>query len=258
MKTSSKILLAGALTLVAIMASFAIYVKASVMPEASPLFSNNNVIHATGDYSEEIRDISGFNAIHAGEGIQVYVTQADEFYVKVVAREDILGHIITEVQNGTLKIKHKPGFRIRKAGKQEVFIEMPEITGLQSSSGAGVYSKDILKGQAIELGVSSGALLKAHIDYKQVDASSSSGAEMTIKGYCKEGEFDASSGAQINASELNVDEVHAEASSGASIKLGQVKAFSANASSGGAIKYKGEPVLREINLSSGGSAKPYE
>lgn len=248
MKTSSKILLAGLAFVLLSSFGMMIYVRANISS-----YSATEVYYAKGDPIEQYRDINGFEGISTAEGINVYVTQADMFEVKVIADDDVIDRLITNVSEGDLKIYFEG--KVKSVSKKEVHIKMPVIDNLQASSGAGIKTEGLIKGNELEAGVSSGAWMDIKIDYKELEASSSSGANISIEGDAEEGEFDASSGANIKAGNLNVGEADTDVSSGANISLGDVKELSVDASSGGGVRYKGQPVMNDIDLSSGGNVK---
>jgi hypothetical protein len=247
MKTSSKILLSGVLFV--FFSSFGLLVYLN----ANTLDFNSDVFYAKGEPVEQVRNVKGFTEVSTSESIDVYITQAKEFAVKVIADDDIIDRLITKVEGDELKIYFEGN--VKNVSKKEVHISMPIIEELNSSSGAALKTMDVISGEGLEANVSSGAHMKIYIDYNEFESSASSGAHMSVKGEVKEGEFEASSGASINAENLNLDEADVDVSSGANVKIGVVKELSVDASSGGGVYYKGEPVMRDIDLSSGGSVK---
>ena len=71
------------------------------------------------------------------------------------------------------------------------------------------------------------------------------------------GSIDISSGAVCNAAGFKFNTLKAEATSGATISAHAVGELSVTASSGGTIKYKGNPKIdSNISKMSGGSLKP--
>lgn len=120
------------------------------------------------------------------------------------------------VVDGSLKIDcQRP---CRNGAKGQVVVTTPDLTALSASSGA-------------ELIVSEG-----------FDAISNLA-------------LSASSGAELDASELVATTVSASVSSGADIELTASDALQASASSGGSIRYHGEPENVQASKSSGGSIK---
>ena len=56
---------------------------------------------AVTDFSKiEDRHITGFHAVDVGGSFDVYITQGSSESVKVEAPDEIISHIITEVDNG--------------------------------------------------------------------------------------------------------------------------------------------------------------
>jgi hypothetical protein len=82
-----------------------------------------------------------------------------------------------------------------------------------------------------------------------------SGAIVELAGKVGTLNVDASSGAGFRGYNLKATKCIAESSSGAGIQITVDKEISADASSGGYIRYKGEGLIRNIDVSSGGSVK---
>jgi hypothetical protein len=67
--------------------------------------------------------------------------------------------------------------------------------------------------------------------------------------------LDGSSGGQLKAYGLTTEQCFAEVSSGAGAQITVTKEISAKAHSGGFIRFKGQGLIRDINVNSGGSVK---
>ena len=89
----------------------------------------------------------------------------------------------------------------------------------------------------------------------KIDADASSGAQIIIEGSANTLNIDASSGASYNGVRLKAKDVDADVSSGASISVWATERIEADASSGGSIRYKGNPTEESIDPGkwSGGS-----
>ena len=58
----------------------------------------------TDQQKTEDRHLSGFNAVDLAGSFDVYITQGSTESVKVEAPDEVIDHIITEVNGGVLKI----------------------------------------------------------------------------------------------------------------------------------------------------------
>ena len=181
----------------------------------------------------EPRALSGFSRVTASAGARVEVT-IGEFAVDVSGRD--AQRIITRVSNGTLIVEpvRNIGF---SWGRREALVQvsMPQIEGLDASSGASI------NGQGV------GAT--------DIALAASSGAELVVAGECTSFSADASSGANIRAAGLRCERGRVEVSSGASVHVFASGRLDVEASSGGDVVAHGNPGIGEIDLSSGGSLR---
>lgn len=206
-----------------------------------------------GTVVEENREVTAdFTEVHASEGIDVYVTQAVDFSISVEADENIVDLIGTEIKNGKLKIH-----AIENIGRatKKVFVSLPEVTGLLSSSGAHLTAQNKITASSLVLDASSGAHLNAETTADRIEIDASSGANIDISGNAMEVYVDGSSGANVRGKNLKTSECKAEASSGANININVSKSLTADASSGGNISYSGEAEVTKNKSVSGNVSK---
>ena len=207
-----------------------------------------------GVVEEEKREITGdFTEVSAAEGIDVYISQGSEYEILVEADENIIELIATDIRNGRLRVHAEEN--IGRATKK-VYVTLPQITMLKSSSGADLESLDPITASDIELSASSGSMISLQLDAEQVDADASSGADIKIKGTADELFADASSGANIRARDFEVRVCDAGVSSGANISVKVKEDLTADASSGGNIIYDGDPSVKK-NKSDSGNVRKY-
>ena len=203
---------------------------------------------------EETREITEeFTVVSASEGIDVYVTQGNDFDISVEADENIMDLIGTDIKNGKLKIH-----AIENIGRatKKVYVTLPEVTGLNASSGSHLTAETRIVSNKLEIDASSGALLDADVEVTDIEIDASSGANITLSGTAKEVYADGSSGANIKANDLMTVACNADASSGANVSIHVSNNLTADASSGGNISYKGDPSVQK-NKSVSGSVNKY-
>lgn len=202
-----------------------------------------------GVVTSETREITEeFTEVSASEGLDVYVTNGTEFEITVEADENIIDLIATDIKNDRLRIHAVEN--IGRATKK-VFVTLPEITGLKSSSGAHLSTENLVKSDKLEIDASSGANINIQMDVSEVDIDASSGANLNLSGDAHTVYVDASSGANINAKKLISKVCHADASSGGNLSVYVSEDLTADASSGGNISYSGEASVTKKKSVSG-------
>lgn len=205
----------------------------------------------------ETRNLKNFSAVHVSAGIDLFLKMSDSEEVKVVADNDLIDNLITEVKNGTLEIyMKKSGWNNWKInGTRKVYVSVKELNEIHSSSGSDVRSENTLTGESLEVKVSSGADVELDVVYKNFSVDTSSGSDAKISGKTKTLVAEASSGSDIKAGSLESKICKASASSGSDITVNVSDEIYAHASSGGDISYTGNPSVKDINESSGGDVR---
>jgi hypothetical protein len=204
----------------------------------------------------EIRKVSSFNGIKVSTGIDLYITMGTVEEVKIVAEDDIIDDLITEVKDGTLRIYMKQsnnwfnwnfGNQTRKA-----YVTVKELQKIDASSGSDVQSENTLKGETLEVKASSGSDVTLDIYYKSFTLDTSSGSDAKISGKTKNFKAEASSGSDINAQDLESSVCRVSVSSGSDASVNVTDELYAKASSGADVRYYGNPQVKDIDESSGG------
>ena len=212
---------------------------------SSGVAGNRNVVTEERDAEE------GFTKIRASEGLDVYITQSSTPSIEVEADENIISLIATDIDNGTLVIHTEKN--IGRCKSKKVHVSVPNIEKIVSTSGADIYSTEIIIADDIEVRSNSGADVKIEVEAKNVTCSTSSGADIKISGTADSLVADASSGSDIQAKELTVKDCDASASSGADVTVNVSEKLVASSSSGGDVHYYGNPesVAKNKSVSGG-------
>ena len=226
MTTITKIIVATILAMLMLSCDFGINIGPGVS-------GNGNVVTDQRPLNES------FNAIKVSRGMDVYLTQSDHQSIEVEADENLQEIIVTEVRNNVLEIYADENIRSSKSRK--VYVNFKSVERISSSSGSDVYSTNTITANSLELSTSSGSDMELNIETDKVTCDSSSGSGLKLSGTTNTLHAEASSGSDIRAGDLTALSSEVRASSGADITVNTTKELFAKASSGGDIKYYGNP-----------------
>jgi hypothetical protein len=191
-----------------------------------------------GDNTEK-RELSGFHAVETSAGIAVVLSKGTKEELALTATDrEMLSRVRTEVVDGVLKITREDNWKFWekwKNWKVTVYVSYTHLNAVRASSGGSVT------GSAINL-----AKLSARV---------SSGGFINLTGKVDELQVDGNSGGQFKGYGLSTANCKAGVSSGAGVQVTVSKEISASANSGGYVRFKGEGLIRDINVNSGGSVK---
>ena len=202
----------------------------------------------------ETRNVGPFSGVKVTEGIDVYLKKGDKESVRVEVEGTSLDNIITEVSGSYLKVHMRDG-RYRGKIQAKVYATYVNVDKLSASSAGSIFSEGTIEANDMEISASSAGSIEITVNARSVDVSASSAGEIELQGKTTSLDIETSSAGQIDAYDLEAQKVSAEASSAGSIKLTVVEDLRAHASSGGSIRYHGNPNKSMTNSTSGGSVK---
>lgn len=213
-----------------------------------------NQIRGNGQVIIQERILDGdFHAVHASNGMNVYLISGDKTHLEIEADENLHEAILTEISNGTLKISTNKN--IGKSSKKNVYVTYTKLSILYAEAGADIESKDVIKAQELDLLCNSGGDIEVEVFSEYVTATASSGGDIDLKGKSINLDANADSGGEVNAKHLEVLHANAKASSGGDVKVNARETLKANAGSGGGVDYYGNPKETDIQAGFSGRIK---
>jgi hypothetical protein len=207
-------------------------------------------------YSQEsqTRSIGQFSGVKVTEGIDVYLKKGDKENLRVEVTGTSINNVITEVSGSYLRVHMKDG-GYRGKVDVKVYVTYVMVDKLSASSAGSIFSESTLEAEDMEISASSAGSIEVTLQARSVEANVSSAGEIELQGKTTSLNIDASSAGQIDAYDLEAKKVDAEASSAGTLKITATDELSARASSGGSIRFHGNPNKSVTDSSSGGSVK---
>lgn len=213
------------------------------------------VVSANGLIAQksETRNVGAFSGVKVAEGVDVYLKKGEKEKIRVEGTGTDPSNVITEISGSYLKIHMKEG-RYRSVDAK-VYVTYVKLNKLSASSAGSIYSDGPLQTKEMEIRASSAGSIEVIINAESIEVSASSAGDVELKGTASSITVDASSAGEIDAYDLQAESVEADASSAGSVKINVTQKLNAHASSGGSIRYRGNPDKSVTNSSSGGSVR---
>lgn len=201
----------------------------------------------------ESRDLRSFHEISVGEAIHVNLIHGSSEKAEIIANGIDLEDVITDVSGDRLRI-HLEGNHYRNIDVQ-INLTYRELEEIGISSAARVVAEDPVTTESLEIDVSSagGGIMK--LDAGNVEIDISSAGNLELSGKADRIEVEISSAGDLDAYDMECGEADVSVSSGGSAHVNIINRIEAKASSGGTIRYKGNPEKVYVNSNSGGSIK---
>ncbi|TXF86685.1 DUF2807 domain-containing protein [Neolewinella aurantiaca] len=220
----------------------------------SAQWGNRSSVKGNGDVTTASRSVDGFDGVSTCCDIDVLLVKGN-FSVKVEAESNLQEHIKTDVVGGRLEIGFKGDVNIRSHKQITVYVSLPELEYVGASSSGTIKTESSFSGERMEADVSSGARITLDYSGGQLYTNASSGGNMTVRGSSDRFKANVSSGGKVDAEDYQAREARCNASSGGGVVVRVSDELEANASSGGRIRYTGNPSDVDSNTSSGGTIR---
>ena len=209
-----------------------------------------------------VRNVPAFNGIETSSGVDVEFTQSPTQSVVVKVEPEKQQYVITEVENGILKIfVRNNGVKNLNFNSLKVIVSGPKLSKLTTKSGSifkavnqineTTFAASCSSGSQVSgsfkistntaLDVSSGVSVKMNLETKSLALEASSGSSIKLSGKADSGVYSASSGSSISAGDFVTKSAVVDASSGASVKINTTESLTASATSAASVQYRGNP-----------------
>jgi len=229
----------------------------------------------TVDLFAQTRSLGNFSEVSTQQSIDVIINKGDENSAKIIARGIDQSEVITRISGGKLKIELEDN-NYRNIDVQVIVTFNGTLEGLYASSSGSIsvedpivnntfFSLDVsssgeivfenVKSPKVDMEASSSGNIEGKIETKRLTARASSSGELEIKGKSMESEIKASSSGEFDGYYFQTVEAEVSVSSGGSVELEVLEEIKARASSGGSIRYSGDPKMVDSSTSSGGSIR---
>ncbi len=212
----------------------------------------DNTITGNGNVEEESRDISGFTGVHISSGIDVLLSEGDEFKVVVEADENLMDVIKTELKGGMLVVG-TDHVNIRQAKSKKVHVTLPSLEALKISSAGDCNGQTPFHCDDLRLDVSSAGDLLLEVEADRIDLDISSSGDVKLTGKANTFDVSLSSAGDLDAFDLVAEKVDVDVSSAGDARVHATKEISMSASSAGDIYYKGGAEVVHSSKSSAGN-----
>ncbi len=237
---------------------------------------SQSVIRGSGREARGTFDISlDYTTLVVSSGITVELVRSETGTGFITADEEVLEHVSIVQEGGRVKVSYEPFITVQS--KIETVVTMPlgeSLSRLDVSSAGRIVSDERLPGTSISIECTSAGTVETDIDAADVsmDLSSAAGfsgnivagtfkvevtsaAKCSVAGSADHLMANVSSAGNFRGLDLVCRRAEVDASSAGSVEIAATEEFTASASSGGSVRYRGTPSIIRRDTSSGGSVR---
>lgn len=211
-------------------------------------------IKGNGNVKTEEREISTFETIKVNGAFTIYLSQDDDYSLKVVADENLMEVIKTTVKGDVLYITTEKN--IYKSTEMKLYIGFKHLSGLKANGAISLKSDQTLRFDELDIEINGASSADLKLSANQLRIDNSGASTVKLAGVCDEFSIDISGAGSVSAYDLIVKRGSIDISGVGSGKVCVEEDLRVNISGIGSVKYKGDPRITS-DISFLGSLKKY-
>ncbi|MPQ48478.1 hypothetical protein GCQ56_15845 [Marinifilum sp. N1E240] len=211
-------------------------------------------IKGNGNVKSEDREVSNFDAIKINGAYTIYLSQDDDYSLRIVADENLLDIITSKVKNNVLYISNEKS--IYKSKELKLYIGFKHLSKIKANGAISLKSDQILRFDKIDIEINGASSADLELSANRLSIDNSGASTIKLAGKCEEVDIDISGAGSVNAIALKAKKGTIDISGVGSGKVFVEEELRVSISGIGSVKYKGDPRVTS-DISFLGSLKKY-
>jgi hypothetical protein len=222
------------------------------MISTAPIFAQQTLIN---DKNAEVRTVTPFTGIKVSGGINVYLSQGEDYVMAVSASApQYRDKIKSEIKNGILEIsygdhfeKHFGDFKLR------VYISFKNLESIEGSGACDFILSDTLNASSVLVKLSGACEIKGTVKLTNLELDLSGASTVKIEGITRNLKVSASGASDLKNYGLTVENCIAQLSGASDVRVTVTNSITASASGASTLYYDGDPEKRQVSTSGASS-----
>ena len=218
-------------------------------------WSSNKKIEGNGDYAKVNRSVSDYDQVALLGNMDVELVAGTEGKLIVEAESNLQQYIVTEVDNGKLKISVEEGVNLDPSRDYEIKITVPfkELGGVSLTGSGDIYSSNRIKSENFSARITGSGDIQLQLEADTVEGKLVGSGDLNLQGSASEFECLVTGSGDLDASGLKAKRVSATVSGSGDIQVYASESLKSRVSGSGDISYTGNPQKQDFKTSGSGS-----
>jgi hypothetical protein len=218
---------------------------------------NKEKIKENGVQTTITRTTESYDEISASGSFNVELVAGKEGTITISGDENIINHIVTEVNGSKLKI----GFEKNKnySYHSDIVITVPfeEISAVSFTGSGEITTKDTVKSADFEIKLTGSGDGDFSVDTKNLIASVAGSGDLKITGTTEELEAKVAGSGELNCYKLTAQNADVSVSGSGDLKVNCTNKLKASVAGSGNIHYKSKPASIDSKVTGSGDITSY-
>ncbi len=198
------------------------------------------------------RDVSDFHELSVSSAFKVEIEVGNTESLEIEVDERYIDDVITEVRGGKLVIRMRDSRGRRRMNRSPIaYLTVKSLDNISASGAVSISSKDILKGDKLDIGLSGASVINLEVDVDDLYIEASGACVVNMEGRAKDQTLKTSGATVYRAFDLESETADIRVTGAGSARVNVSDRLDARASGASSIRYKGSP---EVNSDTSGAS----
>lgn len=224
------------------------------LTSANAQFWKNETVKGNGDMSSENRSTKTYDNIYLVGSMDVELVAGPEGNIKIEAESNLLEYIVTEVENGTLKIKPEERTNLQPSRNNSIKITVPfeDLAEVKVTGSGDLWNSDVIKEDSFETTLTGSGNIDLHLDVNSLNGQITGSGDISLKGQTSDFDCKVTGSGDFKAFDLEASEVSATVMGSGDIMINAVYSLDAKVMGSGDITYTGNPDRQDFKAMGSG------
>jgi hypothetical protein len=201
------------------------------------------------DPNTEVRNVGSFSAIKASDGIDIYLSQSNDYGLAVSASDKkYIEYIKTEIKNGVLVISYDGStFKYNNNRRLRAYISFKDIESLEASGACNYIINDTLTTNSLRIRLSGASEIKGAINIQNLQIDLGGASLVKVSGKVQNLKIDTGGASDVKNYDLVADNCVANLGGASDVKITVNKSLIAKAGGASTLYYKGNPDKKDVS-----------
>ncbi|APG59392.1 head GIN domain-containing protein [Christiangramia salexigens] len=214
-------------------------------------------IKGNGEMISETRTTDSYDHVKLVGSMNVQLVKGREGKILVEAEKNLQQYIITEVNDGALRISSKEGYNLSPTEKILITVPFENLNEISLTGSGNLWTKDEIISSKLQIHVTGSGNMKLELKVDDLDGKITGSGDIKLKGYSNYLDCTVTGSGDFEAYDLQAENVEAKISGSGDILVFVKKSLKASVYGSGDIIYKGNPEKQDFKSSGSGKVSAY-
>lgn len=222
---------------------------------ANAQWFGNKKVNGNGEMTTQTRTTSDYEKVSLQGSMDLELVAGTEGKIKVEAESNLQEYILTEVENGVLKVSVEKGINLNPSRNKEIKITVPykDIDGITLTGSGDIWNNGIISASSFEMKVTGSGDMILKVDAKDLEGTITGSGDIALSGKAQNFSCKVNGSGDFNAFDLQAENVEARISGSGDINVYASKRLEARVAGSGDIRYRGNPEQEDFKTTGSGS-----